>query len=176
MPDPGRILIFTGDGKGKTTAALGMALRASGHGMRVKIVQFVKSETNTGEYAAVKKLDTVEVVQSGMGFVPAAGHPDFPLHQSAARRALEIAAEAIYSNSYDMIILDEICNAVGKKLIPESDVAAIIKSAAAGSLYLVLTGRDASDGLIALADTVTVMQCRKHALQENISAQKGVEF
>lgn len=176
MPDPGRILIFTGDGKGKTTAALGMALRASGHGMRVKIVQFIKSETNTGEYAAVKKLDTVEVVQSGLGFVPAAGHPDFPLHQGAARHALQIAAEAIHSKAYDMIILDEICNAVSKKLIPEEEVIRLIKSVANDPLCLVLTGRGASDGLIALADTVTVMQCRKHALQENIPAQRGVEF
>ncbi len=176
MPDPGRILLFTGNGKGKTTAALGMALRASGHGMRVKIVQFIKSETMTGEYAAVKKLDSVEVEQSGLGFVPKASHPDFQLHQSAARHALQIAADAVASKAYDMIILDEICNAVSKKLITEDDVKAVVKSAASGSLCLVLTGRGASDDLIALADTVTVMQCRKHGFQEDIPAQKGVEY
>lgn len=176
MPDPGRILLFTGDGKGKTTAALGMALRASGHGMRVKIVQFIKSETMTGEFAAVKKLDSVEFVQTGIGFVPSANHPDFQLHQSAAQRALGIAAEAVASKAYDMIILDEVCNAVAKKLIAEDEVMAIINNAVAGSLCLVLTGRGASENLIAAADTVTVMQCRKHAFQENIPAQKGVEY
>lgn len=176
MPDPGRILLFTGDGKGKTTAALGMALRASGHGMRVKIVQFIKSETMTGEYAAIKKLDSVDVVQTGLGFVPAASHPDFQLHRDAAQRALQITAEAIASKAYDMIILDEVCNAVGKELIPEEEVIKLIKSAADKSLCLALTGRGASDNLIAFADTVTIMQCRKHAFQENIPAQKGVEY
>ena len=175
MPDAGRILLFTGDGKGKTTAALGMALRASGHGQRVMIVQFIKSAALTGELAAAKKLAGVEFVQAGLGFVPADNHPDFHSHQDAACRALQIAAQAIQSQAYDMVILDEICNAVDKKLIKEDDVLAMIRSAGS-SLCLVLTGRGASDRLIALADTVTVMQCRKHGFQENIPAQKGVEY
>lgn len=175
MPERGRVLLFTGEGKGKTTAALGMALRAAGHGLRIKIVQFVKSASRTGELAAVKKLGGVEFVQTGLGFVPPEKHPDFYSHREAASRALQIAAEAVQSGAYDMVILDEICNAVEKKLIKEDDVTAIIGSAP-GSLCLVLTGRGASDRLIALADTVTVMQCRKHALQENITAQKGVEY
>ena len=87
----GRILLFTGDGKGKTTAALGMALRASGHGLRVKIVQFIKSDATTGELAALKKLDGIELVQLGMGFVPTADDPEFHLHQRAAAQALQIA-------------------------------------------------------------------------------------
>ncbi|NTW77573.1 MAG: cob(I)yrinic acid a,c-diamide adenosyltransferase [Syntrophaceae bacterium] len=175
MPDVGRVLLFTGDGKGKTTAALGMALRASGHGMRIKIVQFIKAAAMTGEVAAVQKLAGVEFVQTGLGFVPPADHPDFYSHQDAAAHALQIAAKAIQSQAYDMIILDEICNAVDKKLIKEDDVLAMIRSAG-NSLCLVLTGRKASDGLIAAADTVTVMQCRKHGFQENIPAQKGVEY
>jgi len=175
VADVGRILLFTGDGKGKTTAALGMALRASGHGQRVVIIQFIKSATLTGELAAAKNLVDVEFIQAGLGFVPAEIHPDFYSHQEAARRALQIAAQAIQSRAYDMIILDEICNAVSKKLIEEDDVLAMICSAGS-SLCLVLTGRGASDRLIALADTVTVMQCRKHGFQENIPAQKGVEY
>ena len=175
MPEVGRVLLFTGDGKGKTTAALGMVLRASGHGMRVKIVQFIKAAALTGEIAAVKNLAGVEFVQTGLGFVPADSHPDFYSHQDAAARALKIAAEAVQSGAYDMIILDEICNAVAKKLIREDDVLAMIRSAGS-SLCLVLTGRKASEGLVAAADTVTVMQCRKHGFQENIPAQKGVEY
>jgi len=175
VPEAGRILLFTGDGKGKTTAALGMALRASGHGQHVMIVQFIKSATLTGELTAAKSLAGVEFVQAGLGFVPAENHPDFPSHQGAARRALQIAAQAIQSRAYDMVILDEICNAVGKKLIEEDDVLTVIRSAGS-SICLVLTGRGASDRLIALADTVTVMQCRKHGFQENIPAQKGVEY
>jgi cob(I)alamin adenosyltransferase len=171
----GRVLLFTGDGKGKTTAALGMALRASGHGQRVKIVQFIKSAAMTGEVAAVKKLASVEFVQTGLGFVPADNHPDFYSHQNAAGRALQIAAEAIESQAYDMVILDEVCNAIDKKLIAEDDVLAVIRSAGS-SLCLVLTGRKATDGLIALADTVTIMHCRKHGFQKNIPAQKGVEY
>ena len=175
MPDVGRVLLFTGDGKGKTTAALGMALRASGHGQRIKIVQFIKSAAMTGEVAAMKKFAGVEFVQTGLGFVPPDNHPDFYSHQNAAEHALQIAAQAVQSKAYDMIILDEICNAVDKKLIAEDDVLALIRSA--GSLLcLVLTGRKASDGLIAMADTVTVMHCRKHGFQENIPAQKGVEY
>jgi cob(I)alamin adenosyltransferase len=171
----GRILLFTGDGKGKTTAALGMALRASGHGLRVKIVQFIKSDATTGELAALKKLDGIELVQLGMGFVPTADDPEFHLHQRAAAQALQIAGQAIESNLYDMIILDEICNAIDRKLIREDQVIAVVRLAGE-RLCLVLTGRGASAELIALADTVTVMQCRKHAFQANIPAQKGVEY
>ena len=175
MLDVGRILIFTGDGKGKTTAAMGMALRACGHGLRVKIVQFIKSDATTGEFAAMRKFDSVEFVQTGLGFVPAGNDPDFHLHESAAGRALQIAGEAIQSKTYDMVILDEVCNAINKKLIKEDDVISLIHNVES-PLCLVLTGRGASERLMALADTVTVMQCRKHAYQQNIPAQKGVEY
>ena len=175
MLDVGRTLLFTGDGKGKTTAALGMALRAAGHGMRVKIVQFIKSASTTGELAALNKIDSVECIQTGLGFVPGEGDPDFHLHRNAAGRGLLIAGEAIQSKAYDLVILDEICIAIAKKLIAEDDVISVIRNVGRG-LCLVLTGRDASDRLMDLADTVTVMQCRKHAFQKNIPAQKGVEY
>jgi len=153
---------------------MGMALRAGGHGLRVKIVQFIKSAA-TGELIALQKHASIEIVQAGLGFVPKDSHPDYHLHQSAAARALQIAAEAIESQIYDMVILDEICTAVDRKLITEDDAIAVIRSAGS-SLCLVLTGRGASERLMALADTVTVMQCRKHGFQENIPAQKGVEY
>ncbi|OPY13832.1 MAG: Cob(I)yrinic acid a,c-diamide adenosyltransferase [Syntrophus sp. PtaB.Bin001] len=171
----GRLLIFTGDGKGKTTAALGMALRASGQGMRVKIIQFIKADQSTGEVAAVKNLPGVELIQTGLGFVPAQDHPGFPQHREAAQLGMQLAEEAIQSGEYDLVILDEVCNAVALHLLPEERVAAILKMSGPGRI-IVLTGRDASESLMALADTVTIMNCRKHALESGRPAQKGVEF
>ncbi|OPY14484.1 MAG: Cob(I)yrinic acid a,c-diamide adenosyltransferase [Syntrophus sp. PtaB.Bin001] len=171
----GRILIFTGDGKGKTTAALGMALRACGQGMRVKIIQFIKADPAIGEVAAVRNLPGVELIQTGLGFVPAEDHPDFLQHREAAKRGIFLAEEAIRSGEYDLVILDELCNAVALHLLPEERVAAVLHDIKPGRI-IVLTGRGASESLMALADTVTIMSCRKHALESGRPAQKGVEY
>ncbi len=170
-----RILIFTGDGKGKTTAALGMALRASGHGMRTLMLQFMKADETVGELIALKNLPGVEIIQMGRGFVPAAADPAFPEHRQAAFRALEKAAEALRSKRYDLIMLDEICTAMDKGLITEDQIMKLIEESGEVSC-LVLTGRGATDRLIARADTVTEMRSLKHGLREGISAQKGVEY
>jgi cob(I)alamin adenosyltransferase len=170
-----RILIFTGDGKGKTTAALGMALRASGHGMRTLMLQFMKADETVGELTALKNLPGVEIIQMGRGFVPAAADPAFPEHRQAAFRALEKAAEALRSKRYDLIILDEICTAMDKGLITEDQIMKLIEESGEVSC-LVLTGRGATDRLIARADTVTEMRSLKHGLREGITAQKGVEY
>lgn len=170
-----RILIFTGDGKGKTTAALGMALRASGHGLRTLILQFIKADPSIGEMAALKNLPGVEMVQMGRGFVPSPTGRTFPEHCQAALHALETAAEALRSRRYDLIILDEICTAVAKGLITEDQVIKLIDQSAEDSC-LVLTGRGATDRLIAKADTVTEMSCLKHGFDEGWPAQKGVEY
>ena len=107
-PDAGRVLLFTGDGKGKTTAALGLALRACGHGLRVLALQFVKAAP-TGELAAARHLPGFELVQCGRGFVPAPNSPAFEEHCRAAAAGLELAAEAMRSERYGLVILDEIC-------------------------------------------------------------------
>src|SRR4030042_5503510 len=122
-----RILIFTGDGKGKTPAALGMALRASGHGMRTLMLQFMKADETVGELTALKNLPEVEIIQMGRGFVPSAATPAFPQHRQAAFRALEKAAEALHSKRYDLIILDEICTAMDKGLITEDQILELIE-------------------------------------------------
>ncbi|MDD5304848.1 MAG: cob(I)yrinic acid a,c-diamide adenosyltransferase [Elusimicrobia bacterium] len=168
-------MIFTGDGKGKTTAAFGMALRASGHGQRVLIVQFLKSNAATGELRACAQLPGVEVVQMGRGFIPRREHAAFPEHEAAAREALAFAREAVLSSKYDLIILDEICGALLRELIDEEAVIALI-NAPERTACLVLTGRHASAALIAQADTVTEMRCVRHGYTEGIAAQKGVEF
>jgi cob(I)alamin adenosyltransferase len=170
-----RILIFTGDGKGKTTAALGMALRASGHGLRALILQFIKADTSVGELTGLKYLPGVETIQMGRGFVPSPTNPAFREHCQAACHGVEKASDALRSKRYDLIILDEICTAMALGLITEEQVMGVIDQASEG-LCLVLTGRGASDRLISKADTVTEMRCLKHGLQEGIAAQKGVEY
>ena len=174
MSDRARILIFTGDGKGKTTAALGMAFRASGHDMKVLIIQFVK-ESDSGEIFTADTMRNISIVQTGLGFLPEANSPKFVKHKQAAEKGLAIAAESIESGNYDLIILDEVCVAVNKGLLNEKDVAQVI-SKAGPKMSLVLTGRNASQGLIDLADTVSNVECVKHGYQAGIDAQKGVEF
>ncbi|MBI5583423.1 MAG: cob(I)yrinic acid a,c-diamide adenosyltransferase [Deltaproteobacteria bacterium] len=172
---PGRLLIFTGDGKGKTTAALGMALRAGGHGQKVLILQFIKANQYSGELAALRLLPGVELVQMGLGFVVPPDDPRFGEHRRRAEEALERAAEALRSGVYDLVILDEIITAVTKNLLPEEKVAAALRRRN-GNGVLVLTGRGAGPGLLALADTVTEMKNVKHGLQTGWKAQEGVEF
>ncbi len=174
MTDRARILVFTGDGKGKTTAALGMALRASGHGLRTLILQFIKNDTTTGEVAAVAAMDMVDLQQHGCGFVPRFECPELADHRRAAQMGLAQAAQAIDSDRYDLIVLDEICGAITTGLLAEADVLSLIRSAKPGT-RLVLTGRNATDAIMATADTVTNMQCVKHGLAEGIAAQTGVE-
>lgn len=169
-----RILIFTGDGKGKTTAALGMAFRASGHGLRSCIIQFIKSDTTVGEIAAAANSKTIEIHTMGLGFVPPSDDPQLASHCSAAEAGLRKAAEVLASGQFSLVILDEICPAVAHGLIEERQVAELLAKASPDTC-LVLTGRDATPGLIALADTVTEMLCINHALAVGRVAQKGVE-
>jgi cob(I)alamin adenosyltransferase len=168
-----RILLFTGDGKGKTTAALGMALRARGHGMPVCLVQFVKSDSSVGEVAAARDCG-IEVIQTGLGFIPTSADPRFALHCDAARDGLRQAREIIVSRRFAMVILDEVCLAVARELLDEQAVLEVLRQAPA-EMCLVLTGRNATPALVALADTVTDMRCVKHALPSGRAAEQGVE-
>lgn len=173
--DPqGRVLLFTGDGKGKTTAALGMALRAAGHGMKVLFIQFVKSDPNTGESTAFAGLPGAAMVQTGLGFVPEPSNPDFAEHRRAAETGLKRAGEALNSGCYDMVCLDEIAYAVARGLLPEEAVIKAVRGTRPDTI-VVLTGRNAPSGLIELADTVTEMKKIKHGLEIGRTAQKGVE-
>lgn len=169
-----RILLFTGEGKGKTTAALGMALRAWGHGMRVALVFFVKSRQDVGEVLAVQKLDGMDHFVTGLGFLPAKDHPDFVKHVDAARAGLAKAHELIRSGEYNMIVLDEICWAVHRGLLDSNQIAEVIGEMHADT-SLVLTGRFADDRLIELADTASSMKFLKHGYDDGIPAQAGIE-
>ena len=171
----GRILIFTGDGKGKTTAALGMALRASGHGMRTLVLQFMKADDTVGELAGLRYIPGVEAIQMGRGFVPSPTSPAFLEHRQAASHGLEKAAEALHSKQHDLVILDEIITAMDRGLITEDQIIELIVRSDDVSC-LVLTGRGATQRLIDKADTVTEMRNLKHGLTQGIAAQKGVEY
>jgi cob(I)alamin adenosyltransferase len=175
MNEQGRILIFTGDGKGKTTAALGMAVRAHGHGIPVAVIQFVKSDVQTGEFAVLSKLPGVEIFVTGRGFVPPETDPRFAEHRQAAEEGLRIASEAACSGRYGLVILDEGCYAVARNLITEEFVLRLLREKAPG-VVIVLTGRGATEGLIAAADTVSDIRCIKHGFDIGLKATKGVEF
>lgn len=169
-----RILVFTGPGKGKTTAAMGMALRAAGHGLRVRIMQFVKSDPTTGEIAAFRRFDNVSIDQCGLGFVPKPTHPRFAAHREAAGAGLATVANEIRAGRWDVVVLDELCVAVAEGLVPEADLLGLLAALPAG-MVVALSGRGATAALIEVADTVTEMCCIKHGFDVGWSAQRGVE-
>jgi len=173
--DKARMILLTGNGKGKTTSALGMALRAWGHGMPVKIIQFIKSDTDTGEYVACMKLDGIEIVQYGCGFVPKPASSEFLKHCDAAEDGLAAVVAVLSEMDDGLLVLDEICGAVSKGLLDADRVMQVLDQASAG-LCLVLTGRGAPDSFIERADTVTELNCVKHGFQSGISAQPGAEY
>jgi cob(I)alamin adenosyltransferase len=170
-----RILIFTGEGKGKTTAALGTVLRAAGHGWKSLVLQFIKADEKTGELSSCRFLPGVEIMQMGRGFVPKENHPEFTEHRRAAQEALSYAAKALASGQYNLIVLDEICGAISKKLIDEGCVLEILNADTKASC-VILTGRGASARLMEKADTVTEMRCLRHGADQGIGAQLGVEY
>lgn len=178
MERQGLVIVHTGDGKGKTTAALGLALRAWGSGLRVLILQFIKGGQKYGELAAVEALkgvrDTIEVRQCGLGFTRR-DEARKAEHIAAAKDAARAAEQEIVSGAWDLIILDEINYAVKFGLLETEDVLRLVRKKPQ-ELHLVLTGRDASPQLIAAADLVTEMKLVKHPFQEGIKAQKGIEF
>ncbi len=175
MAERGLVMVFTGNGKGKTTAALGLALRALGQGMRVLMLQFVKGDTGPGELKAAAGIQGFEIRPMGLGFVHLGDEESLAKHREAAARALAEAWTAVRSGEYEMIILDEILYAVKLGLISEADVLGLVEGKAPG-LHLVLTGRDASPRLVDEADLVTEMLEVKHHYRNGVKAQKGIEF
>ncbi|MBA3824751.1 MAG: cob(I)yrinic acid a,c-diamide adenosyltransferase [Ktedonobacterales bacterium] len=173
----GLLIVYTGGGKGKTTAALGMALRAVGYGHRVLIVQFIKGSWHYGELTSIQRLaPEVELLQGGEGFV---GIVDDKLpiedHVAAAQAALAMARTKIATDVYDLVILDEINYAVQLGLITLEEVKQLV-AARPTRLDLVLTGNHAHEDLIAMADLVTEMREIKHPYQQGQSAKKGIDF
>lgn len=138
------------------------------------MIQFIKSDVSVGEVLAAASSSRIVVRPIGLGFLPPADDPSFANHRAAAQKGLGQAAEVVAGGKYDLVILDEICLAVARGLIEEKQVADLV-AAASAETCLVLTGRQATPGLIALADTVTEMRSLKHGLNAGHLAQKGVE-
>ncbi len=173
MGKKGLLIVFTGNGKGKTTAAIGQALRMAGHKMRVCIIQFIKSMKNTGEAKALTALsESVEMHTIGSGFTWQSTEAEVA---AAARSGWELAKEKIRSSSYDMVILDEITYLLNDGILSQAEMLEILENRPE-NLHIVITGREASDGLIEAADLVTEMKEIKHPYQNGITAGKGIEY
>jgi cob(I)alamin adenosyltransferase len=175
--EKGLVIVYTGDGKGKTTASLGLCVRAIGYDEKVCIIQFIKGSWKYGELDGIKKLaPNVELYQKGLGFVGIIDDKlDKSEHIMAAGEALDFARNKIHSGDYDIVILDEINVAIHLKLIEVDDVLKIIENKPK-SLDLVLTGRNAKNEIIDRADLVTEMREIKHPFQKGIQAKKGIDF
>jgi cob(I)alamin adenosyltransferase len=177
MREKGLVIVFTGDGKGKTSAALGVALRAVGHRMYVSLIQFIKSPGATGEARVAERLaPELEFISLGKGFVNC-GNDTTPLdeHRKAAGEALALARQRLRSGAWDVLILDEINTAVALDLLPVSDVLELIREKPA-KLHLVLTGRNAHADLVAAADMATEMRSVKHPFDNGQTARRGIDF
>jgi len=171
------LIIITGAGKGKTTTALGEALRFCLNGKKVLILQFIKGARVSGEFKAAKKLGPNFVIKPmGLGFVRFASGEKKAEHQAAAHKAVQAAQESILSGAYDLIVLDELLYSIGFGLIQMEDVIADLLKPKPKHLTLILTGRNAPPELVDLADYVIEAQGLKHPFKQGIPAQVGIEF
>lgn len=171
----GLIIVHTGEGKGKSTSAFGLAVRATGNKMKVFLMQFMKGKWKAGERKSFEKLaPELEVVSLGDGFTWDTQNPE--QDRITAGKAWAIAKEKLMSGNYQMVILDEINYVLHYKFLPEEDFIETLRNKPA-DVHVVCTGRNASENLINLADLVTEMKCIKHPFNEQgIPAQKGIEF
>src|SRR5215217_8142930 len=177
MPERGLVIVYTGKGKGKTTAALGIVLRAVGHGYKVGMIQFIKGEWYYGELTSSKRLEPeFEMIAAGRGLVGIIDD-DHPIedHQRAAKEAIALVFFFKQKTAYDIMILDEINYAAKLNLISQRDILDII-AAKPEKTSLVLTGNYVPESVIAAADLVTEMREIKHPYQKGIKAKKGIDF
>jgi cob(I)alamin adenosyltransferase len=167
-----------GDGKGKSTSAFGTALRAAGHGLRVGLVQFIKGTWKTGEREALKRFPEIEHVVSGDGFTwdtQDCGGDTASAQRGWAKAIEMIEAARADDTRYHLIVLDEINIALRYGYLDADEVARVLRDKPR-ELSIVVTGRDAPDAVIAVADTVTRMENIKHAFDAGIKARRGVDF
>lgn len=175
--DRGLVIVYTGKGKGKTTAALGIALRATGHSLRTCMIQFIKGSWHYGEMSSSKKLEPeFELTAVGKGFVGILDDSSpKEAHEDVAREAARISKEKMLSGNYDIVILDEINYAVNLGLVPVETVLDLIRSRPE-RVSLVLTGNHARQEVMDAADLVTEMREIKHPFQRGVRAKKGIDF
>ncbi|HSW36553.1 MAG TPA: cob(I)yrinic acid a,c-diamide adenosyltransferase [Candidatus Limnocylindrales bacterium] len=169
----GLIMVFTGDGKGKTTAAVGQAVRALGHGYRVYMIHFMKGR-DYGEFLSTTQMPNLTIVKSGRDSFVSREKPD-PVDIELARDGFARAGKAVMSGEYDMVVLDEINVAVDYGLIPEKDLLKMLDKKPAG-VTVILTGRGASPQLAKKADMVSEILAIKHHYEQGIESCKGIEY
>ncbi len=169
----GRIIVNTGNGKGKTTAALGLAFRALGHGQRVCVIQFLKGKGDYGERLFAETIKNLEWHICGKGFV--FKKKELAADREVARQGFELAREKIRGNTFDLLILDEITYLPRYGFLDVSIIVELLSNRPE-RLNIVVTGRDADAALCGLADTVTRMEAVKHAFNDGVKAQKGIEY
>jgi cob(I)alamin adenosyltransferase len=175
MPlEKGLIQVYTGPGKGKTTAALGLALRAAGQDMKVYIIQFMKGWPHYGELSSIEKLPNITLRQFGRPDFVNRDNPD-PVDIEQANQALDHARQTLTSGDYDIVILDEINVALDYNLIGLDKVLALYESKPE-KVELVLTGRDAHPEIVKRADLVTEMLDIKHPFDEDVGGRRGIEY
>jgi cob(I)alamin adenosyltransferase len=173
----GLIVVITGNGKGKTTSALGMALRACGHGLKVCIIQFMKGDLYAGEWDGVKRMNCdIELIATGKGFCGIQGNPyPWEEHRANAQDAIDLAREKLAVGHCDLLVLDEINNALKLKLVDLEQILELLQNKPP-LLHLVLTGRDAHPRVVELADTVSEVREIKHAYRQEIEPQPGIDY
>jgi cob(I)alamin adenosyltransferase len=173
--EKGLIIVHTGKGKGKSTAAFGMAFRALGHGLPVAIVQFVKGKWQTGERAALEKFGgLVSIETMGEGFTWET--QDRQRDVAAARAAWERAKALIRAGKHKLVILDELNIVLRYEYLPTEEIVAFLRDEKPADVHVVVTGRNAPDALIEIADLVTVMEMVKHPFRAGVKAQPGIEY
>ncbi len=168
------LIVNTGHGKGKTTAALGQVFRALGHGFKVCVVQFLKGTWKYGELEAAKRFpDLLEIHVLGKGFTWRSDNIQEDIQ--LAKEAWQYAEQVIQSGKFNLVVLDELTYLISYGMVPEQDILECLKNRPPG-LHVVVTGRDAPKALIDLADIVTEMRETKHCFQQGIKGQRGIEF
>jgi len=173
----GLLIVYTGNGKGKTTAALGMCIRAVGYNWKICIIQFIKGSWKYGELKGIKKLESnVELYTVGEGFVGILDdNKEFEEHRKAASDGVKFSIDKMKSGNYNLVILDELNVAMDLGLVTEDELQEILANKP-DRLHLVITGRNAPDSLLEKADLITEMKEIKHPFQQGILAQKGIDW
>ncbi|MEW6219257.1 MAG: cob(I)yrinic acid a,c-diamide adenosyltransferase [Thermodesulfobacteriota bacterium] len=171
--DAGLTILFTGDGKGKTTAAFGQALRAAGQGLAVSIVQFLKGPWPTGEEKACAAIPGITLQRCGAGFTWQG--PDLAIHRQAAMAGWEMACRQMAEDRFDLLILDELTHLIALEFVSEVQILDGIRCRPR-RLHLVITGRGATPALLAACDLVTEMRAIRHPFARGLPARKGIEY
>jgi cob(I)alamin adenosyltransferase len=170
----GKVHVLTGSGKGKTTAAFGLAMRAAGHGLKVCIIQFMKAGETTGEVLSARRLGGIDVAQYGTGWFVDSKHVKDE-DRARAREGLEHVRRILSDGSYQLVVLDEVNTVVSFGLLGADEVMDALQSRGRG-VEVVLTGRNAPIEFLEYADYVSIIESRKHPFENGLNAREGIEW